>query len=293
MSKSKPHNFQNCSIQVAGLPVEAFVQKSDKRKKMHNARCRKAVYVALSSKANRDGSSCYPSADTIARLTGYQKRQVFHYLAQLEKLGFLINEGYAYENGPRKRLLVLPKRAQRLLKPGMRDSNQECRIEKQECRIEVQECRIEKQECALECTLPASSDPPVINPPPVNPELVAEVCSKLGQQTGLDFNQPEVSKTLSELQRRFNKEYALPVVEQFLDREKGLGGFESPKGVLRTLSREANSCFELIKSRIENERLAAAYEAGQAERDAKHQVELATKLALMAEEKASIAGLFG
>jgi hypothetical protein len=212
-------------------------------------------------------------------LTGYKKRQVFHYLAQLEEMGFVISEGYAWENGPRKRLLVLPKRAQKPVKAGMRDRTQECGIEKQECQIGTQECGIEKQECALECTLPASSDPPVINPPPFNPELVAEVCSKLGQRTGLDFNQPAVSKTLSELQRRFGKEYALPVVEQFLDREKGLGGFESPKGVLRTLSREADSCFKIIKNRIENERLVAEYKKGQAERDAKHQAEIATELA--------------
>jgi len=66
----------------------------------------------LASHANADGSKCFPAIETLAEDTNWSVRQVKYYLADLAKLGFVINEGRQGENGPRVRRLVLPAEAQ-------------------------------------------------------------------------------------------------------------------------------------------------------------------------------------
>src|ERR1700735_3070225 len=100
--------FENCSIEISGLPLEAFELQNDGRKRKLNCRNRRTVLASFARWANPDGTSCYPSQQKVEQLSGFSHGTFVRLRADLEDLGFVVNGGYAWEEGPRARRLVRP-----------------------------------------------------------------------------------------------------------------------------------------------------------------------------------------
>jgi Helix-turn-helix domain len=103
-------SFKNCSVEVSKLPLDVFLRVGDGRKFLLKCRQRKALLQVLASFASHDGTSCYPSNQTLQERTCLSADSVSNYLRDLEsnELRFVIKGGYAWEGGPRTRRLIVP-----------------------------------------------------------------------------------------------------------------------------------------------------------------------------------------
>jgi hypothetical protein len=154
--------FKKCSIEVSKLPLDLFLRANDGRKFLLKCRHRKALLLALASFANPDGTSCYPSTETLSVQVCQSRWSVAAYLRDLQagELGFVVKGGYAWEDGPRVRRLIMPVADDaKIYGPGVRDSRSRSEG------FAEQECGIEKQECGLgPYTTRQYLDPPELDP---------------------------------------------------------------------------------------------------------------------------------
>jgi hypothetical protein len=102
--------FTNCSIEISALPLDVFLRVNDGRKFKIKCQQRWALLQKLARYANSDGTKCYPSRKTLEQATGFSAATLDAYLKDLEsdELQFVVKGGYAWEDGPRVRRLLLP-----------------------------------------------------------------------------------------------------------------------------------------------------------------------------------------
>jgi len=80
-----------CLLEVKVLPIQAYRLPRDGRRWAQACLSRRAVCQALASFANADGSSIFPSIETLYQEIGLSERLIKYRLDDLEELGFLIN----------------------------------------------------------------------------------------------------------------------------------------------------------------------------------------------------------
>jgi hypothetical protein len=131
--------FTTSSIEVSKIPLDVFLRANDGRKLLVKCRQRKFLLQTLASYADPDGTSCYPSRKTLLDETKFSEGTLDVYLRDIEsdELKFVVKGGYAWEDGPRVRRLVMPVVRGRRKSPS-RNSGfkfQELSIQRQEFRI--------------------------------------------------------------------------------------------------------------------------------------------------------------
>jgi hypothetical protein len=281
MSDSKP---LRCVLVVRSLPLERYQLPTDGRKWRVAARNRRALLKELATYANadgtftRDGKNYSPSVETLEKF--YSRATLYRHLDHLKELGLLTWTRSDHYERREYRILM----SEQVSDSGQ---NQVSDSEKQvshspETGLTFKSETQNQVSHSQKTGLIATSTIRLIRQnqePPLPPEAVAEVCSKLIQASGHDFSESEVSKTLTVLQKRFGTEYVLPIVELFLKRPKGLDNFDSPTGILRMLARESGEWFKDAKEQIENERLVVATTEARAKRDTEARAKVEQTLA--------------
>jgi Helix-turn-helix domain len=216
-------SFKNCSVEVSKLPLDVFLRVGDGRKFLLKCRQRKALLQVLASFASHDGTSCYPSNQTLqerACLSGYS---ITKYLRDLEsdELRFVVKGGYAWEDGPRARRLVMPT-----------VEEQDTGIQSRMLGLEEQDAGIQKQDEGVRPSSTRQSlDPPVINPPAYQPEADGQgldeairwVREKFREATGKVLSTRDAEKLFS---NRLS-EAVKGTVEQWLE-NRPLAGLNNP-----------------------------------------------------------------
>jgi len=97
-----------CLLDATALPPSAFALPDDGRQRTHLCNRRKAVVQALASKANADGTSCFPSISTLVSMTEIKRSTLFRFLDDLRTLGILTDADLHPYLKTRRRELRLP-----------------------------------------------------------------------------------------------------------------------------------------------------------------------------------------
>jgi Helix-turn-helix domain len=88
MAKDKAKPIR-CLMDATKIPPSAFALPDDGRQSKHLCQKRKALFCALALHANADGSSCFPSKNTLKTMTEFPPRTIGRLLADLRQLGVL------------------------------------------------------------------------------------------------------------------------------------------------------------------------------------------------------------
>lgn len=104
----KPPNSLKCLIDSVDLPPSAFALPGDGRKRDHQCCQRKLLALSLARYANPDGTSCYPSIETLVKATGRSRRTIARLLDDLRALGVIVDGDLHPYYKTRVRSLNLP-----------------------------------------------------------------------------------------------------------------------------------------------------------------------------------------
>ena len=291
-------NNLKCTNIVKRVPLEAFKLPGDgPRKWKRVAERRKYLLAHLSSYANPDGTfargtkNYSPSEKTLLLEAVASRRSLYRLSDSLKTLGFL---SWTRPDHYHMRQYTIhidkfpsPNQVPNQSSDGKKQvPNQHETGAKSGDPSEKQVPNWTKTGATAGSNIrlyPPFEEPPS---PPTKKQLVGWIINFFGQRTGLDeIPDPAIERTVDRLANLFGLDFVRPVIEQFGRRQKGLSGFESIRGLLSVLSREAQEHFEQVKESVENARLAAEYEERQVERAAKRQAEEAAEPVRLAEDK--------
>lgn len=164
--------FNSCSIEVSKLPLDLFLRANDGRMFLLKCRQRKFLLQTLAVFANPDGTHCYPGRERLLDETKFSDGTLNTYLRDLEsdELKFVVKGGYAWQDGPRVRRLIVP--------VVQEDENP---------RAGTQDSTSGIQDSPSRNSVQTEHNPPVLDPPKEEGWMVAQSCSKIGQglNTGL------------------------------------------------------------------------------------------------------------
>jgi hypothetical protein len=264
-------NNLKCTNIVKRMPKERFRLPEDGDRKWKGvAARRKALLIELSTYANGDGTfigesgrDYSPSIETLLE-SASSERSLYRGLDALQTLKYLTwtRESH-YQRRSYKILLPeaenhLPDQSEKHL-PNQLEAP--AKSEAETADHLPNETKTPATACGDTRLSPSFKEPP---PPPRRKELVGWAVNFFGQQAGLEnISEKVVEKSLDQLTKKFGFGFVRPIIEEFARRPKGCGGFETIRGLLVVLGREASEIFKIVRESVENERFAAAYIAQQ------------------------------